>query len=76
MKTNKQKAIKHIKRYLDVFKKGDHFHGLILSRYVREKIGKDDMFPDTVLRYLREMRSNGIVNYEVQSKSKSEYIKL
>ena len=75
-KSDRQKAMKHIKTYLDVFKKGDIFYGIVLAKYVREKIGHKEMFPDTVLRYLRDMRSSGKLNYEVTNKRESTYIKL
>ena len=75
-KSDRQKAIKYIRLYLGVFKKGDHFHGLQMARYVKEKMGKRDVFPDTVLRYLRQLRSSGEINYRVENRKESEYIKL
>ena len=75
-KSDRQKAMSHIKNYLSVFEKNETFYGLILARYVREKIGRKDMFPDTVLRYMRDLRSKGELNYEVVNKKESEYIKL
>jgi len=75
-KTDRQKAIQHIKHYLSVFEKNETFYGLILSRYVKEKIGRKDMNPDTVLRYMRELRAKGELSYKFVNKKESTYIKL
>ena len=70
-KTDRQKAMKHIKKYLDVFRKGEVFYGIVLASYVREKVGRPDMYPDTVLRYLRTLKGKGELNYRVESKKES-----
>ena len=75
-KSDKQKAIMNIKRYLSVFRKGDSFYGLSLAGYVRERIGRPQMFESTVLRYMRELRESGEINYKVKNRRESEYIKL
>ena len=76
MKSDKQKAIMHIKKYLGVFKRGEPFFGIVLAEYVREKIGKREMYPDTVFRYMRELRCSGDINYKVENKRESKYVKL
>ena len=75
MKSDKQKAIKAIKTYLSAIGKKQVFYGSILADYVKERIGNKNMYPDTVLRYLRELRSSGEVDYDVILKSESKYVK-
>ena len=74
--SDKQKAIKAIRTYLSAIGKKQVFYGSILADYVKDRIGNKDMYPDTVLRYLRELRSRGEVRYDVILKSESKYVNL
>ena len=72
--SDKQKIKAAIRKYLNAIKPGTNFFGITLIRYCIERINRKDVFGDTVLRYLREMRSDGIIDYEpIGQKSKSEY---
>ena len=75
-KSTRQKAIKYIHNYLGAIRKGETFYGLILADYVKERLGKRDMYPATILRYMRTLKADGEVNFEVESKRESKYIKL
>ena len=76
MKNDKQKTIKAIRAYLGAIKPKEVFYGSILADYVKERVGRKEMFTDTVLRYMRELREEKTINYKVLLKSESKYIKL
>lgn len=65
-----------IRVFLSKINKGDTFYGLILADYVKERLGRKDMFPDTVLRYLRTLKQDGEVDFAVENRKESRYIKL
>ena len=65
-----------IETYLNAINDGETFYGIVLADYVKERIGKRDMYPDTVLRYLRTMRQEGKVNFAVENKKESKYVKI
>ena len=72
--SDKQKIKAAIRKYLNAIQPGTNFFGITLIRYCIERINRKDVFGDTVLRYLREMRNDGIIDYEpIGQKSKSEY---
>ncbi len=48
-----------------------HFHKLIGKR-----IGRPDVFPDTILRKMRELKQEGKINFKNTNKAKSIYVKL
>ena len=75
-KSDRQKAMAYIKTYLDAINVGETFYGIVVSEYVKERLGKRDMYPDTVLRYLRTLRQRGEVRYITLNKSESKYVKL
>jgi len=57
----------HIRTFLDMFKPGDQLRSEDIVSYCRRMTGKK-MYPDTPLRYLREMRQGGEVNYSCTHK--------
>jgi len=74
--SDKQKIKAAIRKYLNAIQPGTNFFGITLIRYCIERINRKDVFGDTVLRYLREMRAdeNDQLDYEpIGQKSKSEY---
>jgi len=75
-KSERQKAMGYIQRYLGAIKKDEVFYGIVLADYVKERLGRKDMYPDTVLRYLRTLRQDGTVNFSVENKKESKYVKL
>ena len=64
----KEQIKNRIRRYLRVI--DDTFYGDVLAEYVREKYDRKD---DTILRYLREMKADGELDYEVLNQTDSKY---
>ena len=60
----------------------DEFYGHELERAVRIELfrtdywGKKRPYPDTVLRYFRQLREDGVLKCECVNKSKSIYKKM
>lgn len=70
-------AKKQIKELIEIFysrkKHGYEFHGKELFQYVFDR-GFRNVYPDTIGRYMRELRSSGKLNYSsVGIKSESLY---
>jgi hypothetical protein len=66
-----------LKRYVEeVYNKmPNEFYGLDFLRKVRERSGRFYVFDDTILRYLRELREEGKINYKVIDQKRSKYKK-
>jgi len=82
MKNTKPKPIKlkpiikgHIKTFLSQFRPGDQLRSDRIVRYCRANMGKQ-MYPDTVLRYAREMRQDGMINFTCTHKQARIYLIL
>ena len=75
-KSDRQKSMDYIKVYLGAINTGEVFYGSILADYVKERLHKPNMYPDTVLRYLRSLRGEGEVDFMVENKKESKYVKL
>ena len=54
----------------------DEFDGLNLLKQVRELSGRMYVYDSTVLRYLRELREKGKINYSIVDRKRSRYKKL
>jgi hypothetical protein len=57
----------NIKLFLGMFRPGDMLRSEDIVSYCRRMTGKK-MYPDTVLRYCRELRQDGVINYSCTSK--------
>ena len=70
MKTLPQKPIikQQIANCMQQFRAGDTLRTDDVYRYVKRRTGMQ-FYPDTVLRYLREMRRDGVINYNCNSKA-------
>jgi len=53
----------------------ENFSGLTLVKEVRIRTGRHDVFADSVMRYLRELRQKAEINYECTDRFKSMYKK-
>ena len=69
MKPLPQKTMikQHIKTLFDMLQPTDQLRTDDVYRYVKRMIGKQ-IYPDTVIRYMREMRQDGDINYTILSK--------
>jgi hypothetical protein len=72
---NKPKAIKQrpiikaqIVIFFDQFRPGDVLRSEEICRYVKVHMSKKYLYEGTILRYLRELREDGIVNYTCTNK--------
>jgi hypothetical protein len=70
MKSKKKVIQKAIAYYFKTH--NNRFYGHFLFNFVVEYTGMM-VYPDTVLRYMREMREEGLINYETISRKKSLY---
>jgi hypothetical protein len=52
------------------------FSTLHLHTLVSRRIGRPDVFHDTILRKLRELKEEGIINFRNINKAKSIYMKI
>lgn len=75
-KSDREKSKKAILVYLRALPKKQIYYGSVLAEYVRDRIGKKDPFPDTALKYMRELRQDGFIKYQCLSKRESKYVKL
>ena len=66
----KQKPIiqTHIVAFFNMFHVGDMLRTEDVYKYVKRMLGHQ-MYPDTVLRYMRELRKDEVINYTIVSKS-------
>jgi ribosomal protein L24E len=70
-----RKIIKqHIRAFLDQFRPGDQLRTEDVYKYVRRMTGKQH-YPGTTIRYMREMRQDGEINYTCTIK-KERIIKI
>ena len=60
----KQKPIikQHIKTFFEMFNTGDQMRTDDVVKYVRRMTGRQ-FYPDTILRYARELREDHVINY-------------
>lgn len=75
MKNKKPAAIKlkpiikgHIVTYFEMYRVSDQLRTESVVKYCRARIGRK-MYPDTVIRYMRELREDCEINYTSISKS-------
>jgi len=57
----------HIATFLDMFRPGDQIRSEDIVKYCKRMMGKQ-LYPDTVIRYAREMRHSGLINYTCTNK--------
>jgi len=55
-----------IKAFFSTMRKGDTFKTEAVIKYCKRHLGIKAMYPDTALRYLRELRQDGEINYEIK----------
>lgn len=54
----------------------ERFMGIHLIRLVAKRIGRPEVFEDSILRKLREMKEEGLINFKNVDKLHSIYQKL
>ena len=52
------------------------FAGVHFLKLVKTELGRMQIYGDTILRELRDMRTDGLINYEVPYKRDSIYRKI
>ena len=57
----------HIKTLFAMLNPGDQLRTEDVYKYVKRMMGKQ-LYPDTAIRYMRELRQDGEINYTVLSK--------
>jgi hypothetical protein len=55
-----------IKSFFSTMRKGDTFKTEAIVKHCKSHIGIKAIYPDTVLRHLRELRQEGVINYEIK----------
>jgi hypothetical protein len=71
--TKKYQIKRSIRDFFEGAKPGNEFFGLSLIKFVRLN-NKFDVYPDTVLRYLREMKERKLINFDCVNRQKSLYV--
>ena len=74
--STKQRIKDGIILYFSFLKDGQEFNGIDLVRHCLSYAGCPDKYPDTVFRYMREMREKKVLDFECISNPKSLYKKL
>ena len=82
MKNTKPRPIKqkpiikgHIKTFLSMFRPGDQLRSEDIVKYCKRNMGKQ-LYPDTILRYCRELRQDGLINFTCTNKQDRIYMIL
>ena len=70
-----KKIKKHILMYLIMLGKGNDYYGIDLVKYVRQKI-RSNRYEGTILRYHRELRKEGKIDFETIGQFKDSHYKL
>lgn len=63
----KSQIKQHIKTLFAMLNPGDQLRTEDVYKYVKRMIGKQ-LYADTAIRYMRELRQNGEINYTILSK--------
>lgn len=58
----------HLITFFEMFNVGDQLRTDDCTKYCKRMIGKQ-FYPDTGIRYMRELRKDGLINYTSISKS-------
>ena len=74
--TTKKKIKKAILRYFKALKEGEQFYGSAMADYCTKKAGSPHTFPATVLRYMREMKAAGELDFKCLLPAESLYEKI
>lgn len=56
----------HIKTFFNLCRKRDTFKSEAIIKYCKRHMGITAIFGDTILRYTRELREDGEINYEIK----------
>lgn len=75
-KSDKQKSMIAIRSYLEALPRKQIFYGSILADYVKDRIGNKNIYTDSILRYMRQLRQEGVIKFDVINKRESKYVKL
>jgi len=70
-KPDKPVIKQHIQTFFGMFRVGEKFRSEDVVKYVKRTTGKQ-FFPDTILRYARELRKDGKINYSYLCKMRRE----
>ena len=66
-KSDKQIIMRHIVRFMDRFRPGDTLRTEDIIKHVH-RYHRRYIYGDTILRYARELREQGLINYECTNK--------
>lgn len=66
----KKRIMVALEQLFEMANPGDQIKSEDIVNIVKRKLEIKYIYPDTVLRYLRELRQDGILNYRCISKSK------
>jgi hypothetical protein len=70
MKNQKKRIEVAIVQFMDMLQPGDQIRSEEIVKAVKRSLGIKYLYEDTPLRYLRNLRKQGRVNYRCLSKSK------
>ena len=66
-KSNRQLIMIHIERFINQFSPGDQLRTESVIKYVHTYYHRY-IYGDTILRYMRDMRARGVINYTTTHK--------
>ena len=74
MKSETKQIKDAIKAYYRMFEPETIIDGIGLIRHVKKVIGRRDCYPDTILRAMRQLRQDKVINYvSVGQNKESKY---
>ena len=62
----KRQIKQHIKTMFAQYRNGETFKTEAIIKYCKRRMGIKVIFGDTILRYVRELRSEGVIDYEIK----------
>ena len=69
----KKPVIKHhIRTFFEMQHKGDRFRTEDIIKYCKRHMGITAIYGDTILRYTRELRQDGVIDYIIDCKQSRE----
>ena len=71
MKTHPLKPVlkTHIEHFFKLFQPGDKFRTEDIIKFCKRRMGVTSIYGDTILRYTRELRKEGAIDYEIKCRN-------
>lgn len=66
----------HIKIMFEQYHSGDTFKSEAIIKYCKRRMGIKVIFGDTILRYARELREEGVIDYVIPCRQSRDVIVL